>query len=63
MYFRTFLVRLSGRQMKYGTTYTAPSLLAGLWVYLGMLDALEQYTVADLQAMKQHLRLTHRDTG
>ena len=61
--FRTFLVRLSGRQMKYGTTYTAPSLLAGLWVYLGMLDALEQYTVADLQAMKQHLRLTHRDTG
>lgn len=61
--FRTLLVRLSGRQMKYGKTFTAPALLSGLWVYLAMLDALDQHTIADLQAMKQHLRLLTTDTG
>ncbi len=61
--FRTFLVRLSGRQMKYGTTFTAPAILAGLWVYLAMLETLDQHTVEDLQAMKHHLRLLNADTG
>jgi len=61
--FRTFLVRLSGRQMKYGKSFTAPAILAGLWVYLAMLEALEQHTVADLQAMKQYLRLVNCDSG
>jgi hypothetical protein len=31
---RAFLVRLSGRQMKWGKSFTWPALLAGLWVYL-----------------------------
>jgi len=61
--FRTFLIRLSGRQMKYGKNSTAPALLAGLWVYLAMLEALEQHTAADLQAMKQYLHLARSDTG
>lgn len=46
---RTLLVRLSGRQMKHKCTFTVPALLAGLWVLLAMLDALEHYSVADLR--------------
>jgi hypothetical protein len=47
---RTFLVRLSGRQIGSGRTFTEPALLAGLWVYLAMVGALEHY---DLQEMKR----------
>jgi len=61
--FRAFLVRLSGRQMKHRKTHTAPSILAGLWVYLAMLDALNLYSVEELQAMKIHLKLTPNNTG
>lgn len=61
--FRDLLVRLSGRQMKYGKSHTAPALLAGLWVYLAMLDALQQYSPEQLQAMKVHLDLSKIDTG
>jgi hypothetical protein len=61
--FRNLLVRLSGRQMKYGKTFTAPAILAGLYVYLAMLEALDQHAVADLQAMRQHLGLLNADTG
>jgi hypothetical protein len=61
--FRAFLIRLSGRQMKYGKDATAPALLAGLWVYLSMLEALEHHTVEELRAMEQHLRFTKPDTG
>jgi hypothetical protein len=61
--FRDLLVRLSGRQMKRGKSHTAPALLSGLWVYLSMLDALQQYSPEQLQAMKTHLDLTKIDTG
>lgn len=61
--FNKFLVRLSGRQMKYGVTCTAPSLLAGLWVYLAMLDAIDQYSFEELQAMKRLLPFADIDTG
>lgn len=61
--FRDLLVRLSGRQMKYGKSHTTPALLAGLWVYLAMLDALQQYSPEQLQAMKAHLDLSKIDTG
>ena len=46
---RKLLVRLSGRQMKYKCPFTVPALLAGLWVLLTMLDALDHYSVADLR--------------
>jgi len=46
---RALLVRLSGRQMKHKCLFTMPALLAGLWVLLAMLDALDHYTVADLR--------------
>jgi hypothetical protein len=51
---RAFLVRLSGRQMRRGQTFTEPALLAGLWVYLAMADALEHYDLAAIhQAMEK----------
>ena len=46
---RALLVRLSGRQMKHKCKYTVPALLAGLWVLLAMLDALDHYSIADLR--------------
>ena len=57
---RAFLVRLSGRQLKRGTADTAPALLAGLHVFLAMLDALDEYTPDELRAFARtavpHLR-------
>jgi hypothetical protein len=50
---RDLLVRLSGRQMKQGKTFTEPALLAGLWVLLAMLEVLQQHEVADLQRLAQ----------
>jgi hypothetical protein len=47
------LVKLSGRQMKYGCAYTAPALLAGLHTLLAMLSLLEHYDLADLQRLVQ----------
>jgi hypothetical protein len=61
--FRDLLVRLSGRQMKWGRAATAPALLAGLWVYLAMLEVLEHHSAEDLRAMKPYLFLTDEDTG
>lgn len=47
---KNILIRLSGRQMKWGKPHTAPALLAGLWVLLSMLELLQQ---ADLQNLLQ----------
>jgi hypothetical protein len=48
---RRLLVRLSGRLIKRTKTFTEPALLAGMWVLLAMLDALEHYTVEELRQM------------
>lgn len=48
---RQLLVRLSGRQLKRGQHYTWPALLAGLWVYLAMVDLLEHYDIQDIRAL------------
>jgi hypothetical protein len=50
---RRLLVQLSGRQMKWGQESTTPALLAGLWVLLAMLEALEHHSVEDLRRFKQ----------
>ena len=39
---RRILIRLSGRQMKYGTISTAPALLAGFMALLSVTDLLTQ---------------------
>lgn len=49
---RELLVRLSGRQMKYGIKFTRPALFAGLCSLLTTLELLEQY---DVDELKQHL--------
>jgi hypothetical protein len=46
---RELLVRLSGRQMKRTKPFTAPALLAGLWVLLNVLYVLERYQIQDLR--------------
>jgi hypothetical protein len=48
---RGVLVRLSGRQMKYGVPFTLPALLAGLWVLLAMTEVLEHYDLADIRRL------------
>jgi hypothetical protein len=47
---RGVLVRLSGRQMKYGKECTAPSLLAGMHALLSVLSLLEQ---TDLDTLRR----------
>jgi hypothetical protein len=49
---RQFLVRLSGRQMARGRTFTEPALLAGLWVFLAMIEVQQH---GDLAKMRCHL--------
>jgi hypothetical protein len=56
---RGLLVRLSGRQMKHGVAFTMPALLAGMWVLLAMLDALETYTIDQLRTFTE-IALPHR---
>ena len=50
---RQLLVRLSGRQMKRTKPFTEPALLAGLWVLLAMLEALDHYTLEELKQAAQ----------
>jgi hypothetical protein len=50
---RRVLIRLSGRQLKYGVEYTEPALLAGLWVLLQMLELLEHYDLDQLRRLLQ----------
>jgi len=45
------LVRLSGRQMKRGVTFTLPALLSGLWVLLAMTEVLNHYDLDEIQAL------------
>lgn len=45
------LIKLSGRQMKYGVEYTAPALLAGLWVLLSFMELLNHHTLHELKQL------------
>lgn len=61
---REVLVRLSGRQVKRGRPATAPALLAGLWVLLSMLNALEEHSVEELRRFKKFaLDIVEDDSG
>jgi hypothetical protein len=52
---RQLLVRLSGRQMHWGKSFSDPALLAGLWTLLAMLDLLESHSLDELQAIAQRV--------
>ena len=49
---KVFLVKLSGRQMRHKTEFTNPALLAGLWVFLSMLEITAAYTQQELESLK-----------
>jgi hypothetical protein len=53
---RAFLVKLSGRQMKHDKDFTHPALLAGLWIWLSMLEVMEAYTPDELFNLKTAAR-------
>lgn len=48
---RRFLMRLSGRMTKPGVDYTAPALFDGMCNLLAIVDALDQYPVAEIRQM------------
>lgn len=48
---RLVLVRLSGRQMKWGRSWTAPALLEGVSVLLAMLELLEHHDLSKLRQL------------
>jgi len=48
---RRFLVRLSGRQMAQGKSFTEPALLAGLWMLLNLQTVLDTYDESALRRM------------
>jgi hypothetical protein len=52
---RSLLVRLSGRQMEWGREHTAPALLAGVWVLVAMLEALDRHSLEELRRFKELL--------
>lgn len=58
---RSLLVRLSGRQMKWGVEWTAPALLAGMWALLAVLGVLEEHSVDDLRQLKAVILGTAKD--
>jgi hypothetical protein len=48
---RDLLIRLSGRQIRRGKSFSMPALLAGMWVLLSMLSLLEEYDVDHLRQL------------
>jgi hypothetical protein len=55
---RQVLVRLSGRQLKWGKSYTEPALLAGLWVLLSMREVLGPHDLEQLRRLAAIARPT-----
>lgn len=48
---RVLLIKLSGRQMKYGVEFTRPALLSGLSSLLSTLELLENYEIDELKQL------------
>jgi hypothetical protein len=55
---QSFLVKLSGRQMKRSKPVTWSALLAGFWSLLSMLEVIENYSVDELHQFRSLLRKT-----
>lgn len=56
---RGILVRLSGRQMKWGCAWTAPALLEGVWGLLAMLELLEHHDLSRLRELAEKFLKPH----
>jgi hypothetical protein len=53
---RGLLVKLSGRQMRHKKEFTHPALLAGLWVFLSLLEVMDAYSQDELDGLKATAR-------
>src|SRR5207237_951059 len=60
---RDVLVRLSGRQMAWGKTYTDSALLAGLWGLLSMVELLKHQDLEKLRRWADWVRPTKEQPG
>jgi hypothetical protein len=60
---RRVVMRLSGRQVEYGTTYTREGLLAGTWVLLALQALLERMPVSRLREMADFVLNGSVETG
>ena len=49
------MVQLSGRLIEKKKEYTTPALLAGLWVFMKMMNVLKIYDVESLFAFKNQI--------
>jgi hypothetical protein len=49
---RALLVKLSGRQMRHKKEFTNPALLAGLWLFLSMLEIMGAHSQEELDSLK-----------
>jgi hypothetical protein len=47
--FRDFLVRLSGKQLKRGKTYTHNAILSGLWIFFSMSSCIQSFGIQKIQ--------------
>lgn len=52
---RTVLVRLSGKQMKYGVEFTRPALFSGLCALLSAFELLEYHHIDELKVLLQNV--------
>jgi hypothetical protein len=60
---RGVLVRLSGRQMRWGKGHTDPALLAGLWVLLSMLELLKHHDLDELRRLAKGAQPSYEPPG
>lgn len=52
---RNVLIKLSGRQMKYGVAFTRPALFAGLCALMNALQIVESYDINELKQLLRHV--------
>ena len=52
---RDVLIKLSGRQMKYGVAFTRPALFAGLCALMNALQVVESYDIKKLKQLLRHV--------
>jgi IS4 transposase len=50
---REFLIKLSGKVMERGVEYTLPALLTGFWVFLRVMDVLDNFSKEELDTLKE----------
>ena len=53
---RKFLVKLSGKVMEYKKEYTLPALLTGLWIFLRIMEVLDNFSIEELYALREQTK-------